>query len=175
MCDVMDGPDGPFPRVCSTAGSGSPVRLGMGGWAAGVLRALGTSVRRNWVFGFPFLSGTCTYVFCTWDWLRVVQWELPSLLVAFLDENALAVRQTTNDKPMLMQGSSFPTPRRDGDVNGQADPQSCRAVSDVCGAGVGRRVCVRRCGGAARYPLTTGRAEDQDGGARGATRNVRLT
>ena len=30
---------------------------------------------------------------------------------------------------MLMQGSSFPTPeRRDGDVNGQADPQSCRAV-----------------------------------------------
>ena len=33
-----------------------------------------------------------------------------------------------NDKPMLMQGSSFPTSeRRDGDVNGQADPQSCRA------------------------------------------------
>ncbi len=43
-------------------------------------------------------------------------------------------------KSMLMQGSGFSTPERDGDVNGQADPQSCRAVSDVCGAGVGRWV-----------------------------------
>ncbi len=132
VCDVIDGPDGPFPGVCVPQ-QGPGLWFGWGGWMDGIGVSCGllapSSVYEKELFFllFSFLGLARMYSVLGTGGCSPRRFHSDARMLLRYDKG----------KSMLMQGSGFSTPERDGDVNGQADPQSCRAVSDVlwCGSG----------------------------------------